>query len=137
MIPKHLQHKPIIAVDNYRMIDGHFLPNRTDAEALSLGYAQFAPNDLSAKIFRCNNGQWSRQSEELPLHRCVDLCNLIVQSIMKTEGINYNHISPAITPQIEDAKGLDDIRKFYANSSNNHLRDKLRELRTLIDILNP
>ena len=149
MIPNYLSHKPIVGVDNYNNIDGHFNPSQTDVESLSVGYAQFDntnPSELTAKVFRFDsqNNRWCRQSEELPLHRCVDLCNLIVQSIMRAEGINYNHVNTQIQPQIEDEKGLDDIKKFYERivltgscKTINPLREKLRELRVLINILNP
>ena len=41
MIPNHLSHKPIVAVDNYNNIDGHYVATGTDVESLSIGYAQY------------------------------------------------------------------------------------------------
>ena len=149
MIPKYLSHKPIVAVDNYNNIDGHYNPNQTDAKSLSIGYAQFDnnnPDELTAKVFRYDiaNNRWCRQSEELPLHRCVDLCNLIVQSILKAEGVSYSLVKTQILPQFGDKKELDVIKNFYervnesdSSKTYNQLREKLRELRVLIDILNP
>lgn len=149
MIPKHLNHKPIVAVENYNDIDGHYNPNQTDAKSLSIGYAQFDynnPDELTAKVFRYDiaNNRWCRQSEELPLHRCVDLCNLIVQSVLMAKGVNYSPVQTQIKPQIENNNGKDDILNFYekVNPSDptrtyNQLKEKLRELRILIDILNP
>ena len=58
MIPKHLDHKPIVAVDNYKLLDGHFVSSGTDVEALSVGIAQFDKgnyNELTAKVFRFDN----------------------------------------------------------------------------------
>ena len=60
------------------------------------------------------------------------------------EGINYSPVQTQIKPHIEDKEGLDDIKKYYerVNKSDssityNQLREKLRELRILIDVLNP
>lgn len=74
--PTHLSHQPILAVDDYDKIDGPYAHN-TDAMALSLGLSQFDGNTISAKVFRNVSGRWSRQSEELPLHRVLDLAILI------------------------------------------------------------
>lgn len=149
MFPKHLSHEPIIVVDNYNNIDGHYNPNQTDAKSLSIGYAQFDnknPDELTAKVFRYDiaNNRWCRQSEELPLHRCVDLCNLLVQSILMAKSIKYSPVQTQILPQIEDTNGIVDIKNFYEkinlsdpSRTHNQLREKLRELRVLIDILNP
>ncbi|HSG29054.1 MAG TPA: DUF6530 family protein, partial [Candidatus Krumholzibacterium sp.] len=36
--------------------------------------------DISAKIWRHTGGKWSRQSEEMPLHRVLDLAILIARA---------------------------------------------------------
>jgi hypothetical protein len=36
--------------------------------------------DISAKIWRHTGGKWSRQSEEMPLHRVLDLAVLICRT---------------------------------------------------------
>lgn len=78
-IPVHLKHKPIIQVDNYDRIDGPYADD-TDAKGLSIGIAQWngpGHTELSAKVWRNTGNKWSRQSEELPLHRVIDLATLI------------------------------------------------------------
>ena len=78
-IPAHLKHKPIIQVENYDRIDGPYADD-TDAMGLSVGIAQWnGPGwtELSAKVRRNTGEKWSRQSEELPLHRVIDLATLI------------------------------------------------------------
>ncbi|UUE46351.1 DUF6530 family protein [Pectobacterium aroidearum] len=78
-IPAHLKHKPIIQVENYDRLDGPYADN-TDAMGLSVGIAQWnGPGwtELSAKVWRNTGEKWSRQSEELPLHRVIDLATLI------------------------------------------------------------
>ncbi|WP_221412747.1 DUF6530 family protein, partial [Pantoea sp. EKM103V] len=79
-IPVHLKHKPIIEVENYNRIDGPYDADATDAMGLSVGIAQWNKaglTDLSAKVWRNPGEKWSRQSEELPLHRAIDLATLV------------------------------------------------------------
>ncbi|CNL94370.1 TPA: DUF6530 family protein [Yersinia enterocolitica] len=78
-IPTHLKHKPIIEIENYDRIDGPYAED-TDAMGLSVGIAQWNAaglTDLSAKVWRNTGEKWSRQSEELPLHRAIDLATLV------------------------------------------------------------
>lgn len=79
-IPTHLKHKPIIEIENYDRIDGPYDAEETDAMGLSVGIAQWNAaglTDLSAKVWRNTGEKWSRQSEELPLHRAIDLATLV------------------------------------------------------------
>ena len=55
----------------------------SDAKGLSLGLAQWNERgnlEISAKVWRHTGEKWSRQSEEMPLHRVLDLAILICQS---------------------------------------------------------
>lgn len=81
-IPTTLKHKPVVVVDNYENVDGRYA-NDTDAKGLSLGLAQWNDRgkvDISAKVWRHTGEKWSRQSEELPLHRILDLAILIART---------------------------------------------------------
>lgn len=81
-IPKTLKHKPVIVVENYNQVDGREA-YETDAKGLSLGLAQWNDRgkvDISAKIWRYTGEKWSRQSEEMPLHRVLDLALLICRT---------------------------------------------------------
>lgn len=81
-IPTTLKHKPVIVSDNYENVDGRYAYD-TDAKGLSLGLAQWNDRgkvDISAKVWRHTGGKWSRQSEELPLHRVLDLAILVCRS---------------------------------------------------------
>lgn len=81
-IPVTLKHKPVVVSEEYDLIDGRFSES-TDAKGLSLGLAQWNDRgrvDISAKIWRHTGDKWSRQSEELPLHRVLDLAILICRS---------------------------------------------------------
>lgn len=74
-LPLHLAHKPVFAVP-YFDLDGP-IAGRTDCQFLSIGWAQYDAHDISAKTLRYPDQRWSRQSEELPLHRLIDLTTLL------------------------------------------------------------
>lgn len=81
-IPTSLKHKPVIVSEDYERIDGKLAYN-SDAKGLSLGLAQWNDRgkvDISAKVWRFTGEKWSRQSEELPLHRVIDLAIMICKT---------------------------------------------------------
>jgi hypothetical protein len=81
-IPTSLKHKPVIVSEAYDRIDGRDA-NGSEAKGLSLGLAQWNERgnvDISAKIWRHTGEKWSRQSEEMPLHRVLDLAILICRA---------------------------------------------------------
>ncbi|MEL7649956.1 MAG: DUF6530 family protein [Sedimentibacter sp.] len=81
-IPTTLKHKPVIVSENYENVDGRYAYD-SDAKGLSLGLAQWNDRgkvDISAKVWRYTGEKWSRQSEELPLHRVLDLAILVCRT---------------------------------------------------------
>nr|WP_330384429.1 DUF6530 family protein [Christensenella timonensis] len=103
-IPTTLKHKPVIVAEDYSNIDGR-LAYHTDAKGLSLGLAQWSERgslDISAKIWRYTGEKWSRQSEEMPLHRVLDLA-IFLASAMKyfREAYRYPKLYDPENPQIE------------------------------------
>ena len=81
-IPTTLKHKPVVTVENYENVDGR-AAYHSDAKGLSLGLAQWNDRgrvDISAKVWRHTGEKWSRQSEELPLHRVIDLAILVCRT---------------------------------------------------------
>lgn len=81
-IPTTLKHKPVIVAENYEDVDGRYA-YKTDAKGLSLGLAQWNDRgkvDISAKVWRHTGEKWSRQSEELPLHRVLDLAIMVCRT---------------------------------------------------------
>lgn len=81
-IPTTLKHKPVIVSENYENIDGR-AAYHSDAKGLSLGLAQWNDRgkvDISAKVWRYTGEKWSRQSEELPMHRVIDLAILLCRA---------------------------------------------------------
>lgn len=94
-IPTSLKHKPVIVVENYKNVDGKYIddPN-SNAEGLSLGLAQWMDRgkiDISAKVWRYTNHKWSRQSEEIPLHRVLDMAILICSAYEFVKEKSYRY----------------------------------------------
>lgn len=94
-IPTTLKHKPVIVSENYENIDGR-TAYHSDAKGLSLGLAQWNDRgnvEISAKVWRYTGEKWSRQSEELPLHRVIDLAILICRAKEHfTEAYRYDKL---------------------------------------------
>lgn len=91
-IPENLKHKPVIKVEDYDTVDGRYALY-TDAKGLSLGLAQWNDRgkvDISGKVWRHTGEKWSRQSEELPLSRILDLAILVAQSSLYFQDA-YRH----------------------------------------------
>ena len=97
-IPTMLKHKPVIVSENYDDVDGRNAYD-SDAKGLSLGLAQWNDRgkvDISAKVWRHTGEKWSRQSEELPLHRVLDLAILICRTKQYLAGsyVHEKHYDP-------------------------------------------
>lgn len=127
-VPEHLKHKPIIALNDYNTIDGMYAPDLGDAMALSIGQAQYDETEISAKVFRYTGQNWSRQSEELPIHRVLDLAIFVVAS-MQSENATISVSGQAATVIAPDR--LQELLNYYAVNSN-ILQPRLDELRILL-----
>ena len=103
-IPTSLKHKPVIVIENYENVDGRNAYN-SDAKGLSLGLAQWNDRgkvDISAKVWRHTGEKWSRQSEELPLHRVLDLAILVSRALLHfREAYRYEHLYDKANPVID------------------------------------
>ncbi|MEL7565894.1 MAG: DUF6530 family protein [Dehalobacterium sp.] len=103
-IPTTLKHKPVIVSENYENVDGRYAYH-TDAKGLSLGLAQWNDRgkvDVSAKVWRHTGEKWSRQSEELPLHRVLDLAILVLRAQLHfREAYRYEKLYDPEKPMIE------------------------------------
>lgn len=127
-VPKHLSHKPIIAVNDYDKIDALYA-NKTDARALSIGQAQY-DDEISLKVFRIVGGKWSRQSEELPIHRNLDLSILFLASLMT--DINSNYSQSSLREEIIDTNRVSEIIDYY-KLHERKLKPRLVELKQILD----
>ena len=125
-IPTTLKHKPVIVSENYENVDGRYAYN-TDAKGLSLGLAQWNDRgkvDISAKVWRYTGEKWSRQSEELPLHRVLDLAILVCRAQLHfREAYRYEKLYDTEKPVI-DRVGLQGDAMTVAICTDN---DKIDE----------
>ncbi|WP_113638507.1 DUF6530 family protein [Nubsella zeaxanthinifaciens] len=128
-IPKHLSHKPIIGVDNYDKIDSFYVGN-TDVEALSIGNAQYDHDEISLKVWRRVSNRWSRQSEELPIHRNLDL-NILFLAALLTD-VKSNYPKSSLREEIVNEQRVEEIRDYYEKNENK-LRPRLLELKKILD----
>jgi len=81
-IPTTLRHKPVITSEDYDKIDGKY-GGDSEAKGLSLGLAQWNERgkvDISAKVWKHTGVKWSSTTEEMPLHRVIDLAILICKA---------------------------------------------------------
>lgn len=123
-IPMHLSHTPIVSVD-YSEKDAY----AGDAKFLSIGRATWNQEDLSAKIWRWaeEGGRWSRQSEELPLWRVLDLAKLLIATITG----NQSSLEETIVNE-EDREFL----KSYINDNMELYSLQIKEIQKLINTSN-
>ncbi len=132
--PTHLSHKPIISVENYEIIDGKYSED-TDAKVLSIGIAQWdkSETDITAKVFRNWGDRWSRQSEELPLHRVFDLSILAISSFMRSK----ENMKPTtyLKEQVVNLENLQKIENYFVENKT-ELTTRIDELKRVIELFN-
>lgn len=152
-IPTTLKHKPVIVSENYENVDGRYAYN-TDAKGLSLGLAQWNDRgkvDISAKVWRYTGEKWSRQSEELPLHRVLDLAILVCRTQLHfREAYRYEKLYDTEKPVIDrvglqgdamtvaictDNDKIDEDIKLFSQALSNDSELIGERLRTLSRIL--
>ncbi|MEN6459920.1 MAG: DUF6530 family protein [Syntrophomonas sp.] len=125
-IPTSLKHKPVIVSENYENVDGRYAYN-SDAKGLSLGLAQWNDRgkvDISAKVWRYTGEKWSRQSEELPLHRVLDLAILVCRAKLHfREAYRYEKLYDETKPII-DRVGLQGDAMTVAVCTDNEKIDE-------------
>jgi hypothetical protein len=141
-VPEHLEHKPVFSIP-YRDFDGIHVGN-TDARFLSIGLAQYDEDCVSAKTMRHIRGRWSRQAEELPLHRAVDLTLFIAETLFGSHNDHVTIPSGTFENQREDLpvamntnRSEDEIVRFrdFMDRHGPQLRRRLRALASVLDDL--
>jgi hypothetical protein len=134
-IPTTLKHKPVIVVENYSEVDGKSAYD-SDAKGLSVGLAQWNDRgtvDVSAKVWRHTGEKWSRQSEELPLNRVLDLAILVCRtSLYFQDAYRFPKYYDPDNPQIERI-GMQGSAMTVEVCKNNPLIDT--DIRLLADAL--
>ena len=134
-IPTDLKHKPVIVVEDYSNVDGRNAYH-SDAKGLSLGLAQWNERgrvDISAKVWRHTGQRWSRQSEELPLHRVLDLAILVCRAkLYFDEAYRYPNFYDPENSQI-DRVGLQGDAMTVAVCTENEMIAE--DIRLFVDAL--
>lgn len=125
-LPTTLKHKPVIVSENYENVDGRYAYH-TDAKGLSLGLAQWNDRgkvEISAKVWRHTGEKWSRQSEELPLHRVLDLAIFLCRAKQHfQEAYRYEKLYDPENPTI-DRVGLQGDAMTVAVCTDNEKIDE-------------
>lgn len=128
-IPTHLKHKPVIVAENYANIDGR-TAYKTDAQGLSLGLAQWNDRgkvDISAKVWRHTGGKWSRQSEELPIHRVLDLAILVCEAQLHfKEAYRYEDLYDPENPVIKRVGLQGDAMTVEVCTDNDQIKEDIQ-----------
>lgn len=83
------KHKPVLVTKSYPTVDGMYA-NNTDVVDLDIGLAQWDNDEVSAKVWRTTREKkkFSRQSEDIPLHRILDLTLLLLEALENSEKIS-------------------------------------------------
>lgn len=135
-IPVSLKHKPVIVSENYENIDGRKAYN-SDAKGLSLGLAQWNERgklDISAKVWRHTGEKWSRQSEELPLHRVIDLAILICKSMQYfRECYRYEKLYNPENPTIDRIAIQGDAMNIEVCTDNDMIDEDIKLFRDCLN----
>ncbi|TVY11692.1 DUF6530 family protein [Paenibacillus cremeus] len=128
-IPTTLKHKPVIVSENYDQVDGRYA-NHSDAKGLSLGLAQWNDRgkvDISAKVWRYTGEKWSRQSEELPLHRVLDLAILVCSSMAHfREAYRYPALYDPENPVIDRVGLQGDAMTVSVCTDNEKIKEDIK-----------
>lgn len=129
-IPTNLKHKPVVVAEDYERIDGRSAYD-SDAKGLSLGLAQWNDRgrvDISAKVWRYTGEKWSRQSEELPLHRVLDLAILAcrAQFYFQEEAYRFPKGYDPEHPQIDRVGLQGDAMTVEVCRRNGHIDEDVQ-----------
>ena len=129
-IPTTLKHKPVLVAEDYGRIDGRTAYG-SDAQGLSLGLAQWNDRgkvDISAKVWRHTGEKWSRQSEELPLHRVLDLAILTceAQRYLREDAYKYPDFYDPDHPQFGRVGLQGDAMTVTVCTENEHIQEDIR-----------
>jgi hypothetical protein len=139
-LPKHLDHQPVYAMP-YKQFDG-WREGETDTRYLSIGISQWSTNEVSLKIMRYKD-QWSRQSEELPLHRVIDSSIFLAKVLLDRDKQSVEIERSLFTNQPEGFRiqeepvGAQEKSQFdsFLNGNEKALRDRFNKLYQMLSNL--
>lgn len=138
-LPQHLGHKPVYALP-YEHFDGMYA-SKTDTKYISIGLSQWDPDHVSIKTMRHTGKKWTRQAEELPLHRVIDMTLFLAKVLFDQQNGRVNIPAKtflnqdsdiSITPETRSYGEMASYNAFLAENSR-LLKDRIN---ALIDVLN-
>lgn len=128
-IPTTLKHKPVLVSEDYDKVDGRYV-SESDAKGLSLGLAQWNDRgkvDISAKVWRHTGEKWSRQSEELPLHRVLDLAIMVCSGMLHfREAYRYKDLFDPENPVIDRIGLQGDAMTIAVCTDNERINEDMK-----------
>ena len=138
-LPQHLGHRPVYSMP-YQQSDGHH--KASDCRYFSVGLAQWGRNEASVKIMRHTGNRWTRQAEEIPLHRALDM-TLFLAHVLGRSADDVVHIEPgefeaqgkALAVQADPNRSAEEQDKFHGYLDKHEALLK-RRLNALRDALN-
>ncbi|HEX6375537.1 MAG TPA: DUF6530 family protein [Allosphingosinicella sp.] len=122
--PDQISHTPVFLIPYFKHDPDR--ESNTDAQFLSVGWSQWNDNEVSAKVVRyAKSGRWSRQSEELPVSRLVDLT--ILTALAYGRGAEFTTLDGGM---LQNQKAPIDVA-FGSKRHRQWLADTLRDDKTL------
>jgi hypothetical protein len=141
-LPQHLDHKPVYALP-YEHFDGMWA-NETDVRYISIGIAQYDPGEISIKTMRHTGKKWTRQAEELPLHRVIDMTLFLTKALFDCQdGIvtippnTFPNQTSTIRISREELRTRRELARYDAFLERNALlfKERLQALAKVLDEL--
>jgi len=140
-LPQHLEHKPFYALP-YEHFDGISSGN-TDMRYISIGQAQYDPDEVSIKTMRHIGNKWSRQSEELPLHRVPDMTLFLAKTLFDStngqvvvqRGTFQNQSSDISITKEQRTYGEQAAYNAFLTKNGQALKLRLNTLRDVLNVL--
>jgi len=132
--PHSLKHKAVYLLP-YEPYDGPYA-DKSDCKFLSVGWAQYDPRMLSVKTLRHTGAKWSRQSEEIPIHRAIDLL-IFLASVIRDAGHSVMLPAGTFQNQRKDEKIGPHIADYDLKALEAQLNDPavVDRLGKLLDVL--
>lgn len=137
--PTWLKHTPVFMLP-YEAFDGPYASD-TDTKYLSVGLAQWRYESdgdrfaVSVKAWRKPNDRWSRESEEIPVHRQVDMTILLAHVMFRPKGSDAVPVPAETFENQTTPLTIMSLGAIPSEAEANEVRCRKR-LRVLRDVLN-
>lgn len=140
-LPQHLDHKPVYALP-YECFDG-IHANNTDMRYISIGIAQYDADHVSIKTMRHTGSKWTRQAEEIPLHRSIDMTLFLAKAIFDVNNSAVDMPSGTLINQTSNITITQEQRRYgelasynaFLSQNRKLLQDRLNSLRDVLNTL--